>query len=60
MHYRIGVLALMMVALPISASAQKLKKQEFPAYYDAWSLERIVPKGEKTEADVPDQPKSRL
>ena len=26
MHYRIGALALMMVALPISASAQKQKK----------------------------------
>jgi hypothetical protein len=47
MHYRIGVLALMMVALPISASAQKLKRVESPAYLPFWQIERVVLKGEK-------------
>jgi hypothetical protein len=47
MHYRIGFLALMMVALPVSASAQKQKKEEFPAYLQSWQVERVVPKGEK-------------
>ena len=35
------------IALPVSASAQKQKTEQFPAYLDAWSIERIVPKGEK-------------
>ena len=47
MHYRIGALALMMVALPISASAQKQKKVDHPAYLPSWQVERVVPKGEK-------------
>ena len=47
MRYGIGVLALIMVALPISASAQKQNNQKFPAYLPFWQIERAVPKGEK-------------
>ena len=46
MHCRIGVVALMMVAITgTSASAQRLKKEESPAYLAPSHVERIIPKG---------------
>src|SRR4051812_18079862 len=46
MHCRIGVLVLMMIALPAaSVSAQRLKKEESPAYLAPLNVERVIPKG---------------
>ena len=47
MRYRLGFLALMMVALPISANAEKQNNQKFSAYLPSWEIERVVPQGEK-------------